>query len=143
MSMTRIRSSSPLELVTGTSTASTLGTGSQHTIAACLKSSMSCALSRLKPVISPSSSMPMTSLPPAKLANAMMCFAISSVSLRALFRSKYWFSFTVANTCGSLASMGCCIYPPFLMHLPILAAAHVVKKATYVKARAAFSHAAR
>ncbi len=58
------------------------------------KFSMSRAPLRLKPVTSPSSSMPITSLPPAALANALMCFMISFVVLAgALFRSKYWFSF--------------------------------------------------
>lgn len=73
------------------------------------KFSMSRAPSRLKLVTSPSSSMPITSLPPAELANALMCFAISLSSLRALFRSKYWFSLRVENRCTSFVAIGCCI----------------------------------
>lgn len=53
--------------------------------------------------------MPITSLPPAELANALMCFAISLSSLRALFLSKYWFSLRMENRFASFVAIGCCI----------------------------------
>lgn len=107
-----MRSSSPRELVTATSSALTTGTGSQHASGACLKSSMSRELLRLKPVTSPSSSMPMASFPPAALANATMCLAASFGLMRALLRSKYWFSLALAKVAGSFWPMGCCMVPP-------------------------------
>ena len=110
-SRTRMRSLSPLELVTLISSALTAGTGSQHVMGAWRKSSMSWAPLRLKPVISPSSSMPMTSLPPDAFAKALMCLEMSLASFRALLRSKYWFSFSEENRFGSFCSMGCCIGP--------------------------------
>ena len=67
-----MRSLSPLELVTLISSALTAGTGSQHVMGAWRKSSMSWAPLRLKPVISPSSSMPMTSLPPSVSIASLM-----------------------------------------------------------------------
>ena len=66
---------------------------------------MSRAPFRLKPDISPSSSIPITNLPPPALANALMCLAISLSSLcRALLRSKYWLSASPVRSARPLLS---------------------------------------
>lgn len=63
----------------------------------------------MNPVTLPSSSIPMTSLPPDAFAKAQMCLAVSLGFSRALFRSKYWFSSASAKRPGSLSSNGSCM----------------------------------
>ena len=108
-SKTRIKSSSPDELTAGMRSLRTIGLGVHVVSAARSKFSISRAPLRLKPVTSPLSSIPITSLPPAALANALMCFAISLSSFRALLRSKYWFSLRTENRFTSFVAMGCCM----------------------------------